>query len=74
MPGLGAPARGGEDDDDRDDPTPGGDVDPELDLVVGLRTDAPLRRAIMPDGGLKVVQDGLAAHGYELPEHVLTTG
>jgi len=41
-------------------------IDRENELIVGLQTDAPLRRAIMPTGGLRMVENGLRAYGYEL--------
>ena len=41
-------------------------IDREAELIVGLQTDAPLRRAIMPNGGLRMVQKGCAAYGYTL--------
>ncbi|WP_173165289.1 formate C-acetyltransferase [Phytohabitans suffuscus] len=43
-----------------------GYIDRERELVVGLQTDAPLRRAIMPNGGIRMVESGLAAYGYTL--------
>jgi formate C-acetyltransferase len=43
-----------------------GYIDREHELIVGLQTDAPLRRAIMPAGGLRMVEQGLAAYGYQL--------
>ena len=43
-----------------------GYIDREHELIVGLQTDAPLRRAIMPNGGLRMVENGLAAYGYTL--------
>ena len=43
-----------------------GYIDREHELIVGLQTDAPLRRAIMPNGGLRMVEGGLAAYGYTL--------
>jgi formate C-acetyltransferase len=42
-----------------------GYIDKELELIVGLQTDAPLKRAIMPSGGWRVVADSLEAYGFE---------
>ena len=43
-----------------------GFIDRDLELVVGLQTDAPLKRAIMPNGGLRMVENGLEAFGFKL--------
>ncbi|GGO79030.1 formate C-acetyltransferase [Nonomuraea cavernae] len=43
-----------------------GYIDRDRELIVGLQTDEPLKRAIMPAGGLRMVENGLAAYGYKL--------
>ncbi|MFJ3306674.1 formate C-acetyltransferase [Streptomyces sp. NPDC086549] len=41
-----------------------GYIDRDREVIVGLQTDAPLKRAIMPNGGLRMVENGLNAYGY----------
>ncbi|MGI0499681.1 formate C-acetyltransferase [Limnospira platensis CENA597] len=43
-----------------------GYIDRSLEQIVGLQTDKPLKRAIMPYGGIRVVKKSLEAYGYEL--------
>lgn len=50
-----------------------GYIAPELEQIVGLQTDQPLKRAIMPLGGIRVVQKSLEAYGYELNPDTLKT-
>ncbi len=47
-----------------------GYIDQELELVAGLQTDKPLKRALMPFGGIRVAEDALAAYGYEIAPEV----
>ncbi|MFY1668645.1 formate C-acetyltransferase [Plantactinospora sp. WMMB334] len=50
-----------------------GYLDRDRELIVGLQTDAPLRRAIMPAGGIRMVASALAAYGYTLDPQVEET-
>lgn len=43
-----------------------GYIDRDLERIVGLQTDKPLKRAIMPNGGIRVVKAGLEAYGFSL--------
>src|SRR5215470_13016660 len=42
-----------------------GYIDRDNEIIVGLQTDAPLKRAIMPFGGWRVVEASLKAYGIE---------
>lgn len=43
-----------------------GYIDREHELIVGLQTEAPLKRAVFPNGGFRMVQSGLQAYGFEV--------
>ncbi len=43
-----------------------GYIKKSLEKIVGLQTEKPLKRGIMPNGGLRMVENGLKAYGYEL--------
>jgi formate C-acetyltransferase len=47
-----------------------GYINKNLEKIVGLQTDAPLKRAIMPNGGLRMVQAGLEAYGFTLDSQI----
>src|SRR6201997_375577 len=42
-----------------------GYIDRNNEVIVGLQTEAPLKRAIMPNGGLRMVLGSLKTYGYE---------
>lgn len=48
-----------------------GYIDRDNEVIVGLQTEAPLKRAIMPNGGFRMVLGALKTYGYEPDPHVV---
>jgi len=47
-----------------------GYIDRDLEKIVGLQTDSPLKRAIMPFGGIRMVRSSLKAYKREMDPQV----
>ena len=47
-----------------------GYIDKENEVIVGLQTDAPLKRMVNPYGGIRMVYQELESYGYKLNETV----
>jgi len=45
-----------------------GYINKELEKIVGLQTDEPLKRAIMPNGGIRIVEKSCEAYGLKVDE------
>jgi formate C-acetyltransferase len=50
-----------------------GYIDKDNEVIVGLQTEAPLKRAIMPNGGFRMVLTSLKTYGYEPDPAVVET-
>ncbi|HEY5845984.1 MAG TPA: pyruvate formate lyase family protein, partial [Microlunatus sp.] len=47
-----------------------GYIDVANEIIVGLQTDAPLKRAIMPFGGWRMVEDALTTYGFPVDPEI----
>ena len=50
-----------------------GYIDRENEVIVGLQTDAPLKRIVNPYGGMRMVHSALEAYGYTLNPEILVS-
>ncbi len=47
-----------------------GYLDKDKELIVGLQTDAPLKRGVHPFGGIRMARSACAAYGYQLSDKI----
>ncbi|MBX7391931.1 formate C-acetyltransferase [Clostridium chauvoei] len=49
-----------------------GYIDKALEKIVGVQTDAPLKRAVMPQGGIRMAENAAKSYGYEVDPSIST--
>ena len=47
-----------------------GYIDQALEKIVGVQTDAPLKRAVMPQGGIRMAESAAKSYGYEVSARI----
>lgn len=47
-----------------------GYIDEAFEKIVGVQTDAPLKRAVMPYGGIRMAENAAKAYGYEVSHKI----
>ena len=47
-----------------------GYIDEQYEVIKGLQTDKPLKRAIVPYGGIRMAKQSCEAYGYRLPDKI----
>lgn len=47
-----------------------GYINEKLEQIVGIQTDTPLKRSIMPEGGIRIVEKSCAAYGKQVDQNV----
>ncbi|MDS0524995.1 formate C-acetyltransferase [Clostridium sp. SHJSY1] len=47
-----------------------GYINKDLETIVGVQTDAPLKRAVMPHGGIRMAENAAKSYGYEVDENI----
>ena len=47
-----------------------GYIDKDLEQIVGLQTDEPLKRSIMPNGGIRIVEKSCEARGEKVSDEI----
>ena len=47
-----------------------GYIDKDNEIIVGLQTDAPLKRAVNPFGGIRMARSACEAYGYKLSDKI----
>ena len=47
-----------------------GYIDKDLETIVGLQTDAPLKRSLQPFGGIRMAETSCSSYGYEVDPKV----
>lgn len=47
-----------------------GYIDQELEMIVGLQTDKPLKRSVIVNGGIRMAEQACEAYGYQLDNEI----
>jgi len=47
-----------------------GYIDESLEIIFGLQTDAPLKRSVIPSGGVRMAEQACEAYGYKLSPEI----